>query len=285
VTKIILSYRRQDSAAITGRIFDRLAKKFGSRSIFMDVDNIPIGIDFRKRFNEELDTCNVLVVIIGKGWVGERPSERPRIEDEEDFVRMEVEIALARDIPIIPVLVDGGIMPKPNDIPPSLSSLTYNNAAEVGSGRDFHANVDRLIEAIRAILVRSTETPRQRWISFGKSMGLALLLVYANLALGAAAMALLWPYFVLVIFFGSLLLAAVLGYRQMILSGPVMVGLTAYAALIALLAFELLDLRDIPVWKAIASGTLTSLFCFVEGALIGHGVRWVVRAIRGAIFH
>jgi hypothetical protein len=150
--KIVLSYRRADSAGFAGRIFDRLVLHFGPESVFMDIDNIPFGIDFRKHISQELASSDVVLVIIGRHWLGEEG--RRRLEGENDLVRIEVETALKREIPVIPVLVDGATMPEPEMLPESLSSLAFRNAAQIDSGRDFHVQVDRLIRSIDRLVPR-----------------------------------------------------------------------------------------------------------------------------------
>jgi tetratricopeptide (TPR) repeat protein len=150
--KIIISYRRADSGVITGRIRDRLAQHYGDDSIFMDIDNIPFGMDFRKNIAEALAKHELMLAVIGPDWLGATPSGSARIHDETDPVRIEVETALQRGLPTIPVLVGGASMPKAEELPDSLKGLTFHNAAEVSSGRDFHAHMDRLIRSMDAAL-------------------------------------------------------------------------------------------------------------------------------------
>ena len=150
--KIIISYRRADSGVITGRIRDRLAQHYGEDSVFMDIDNIPFGIDFRKNIAEALAKNELLLAVIGPDWLGATPSGPSRVHDEMDPVRIEVETALQRGIPTIPVLVGGASMPKPEELPESLKSLSFHNAAEVDSGRDFHAHMDRLLRSMDSVL-------------------------------------------------------------------------------------------------------------------------------------
>ena len=145
--RIVISYRRADSAAIAGRIFDRLTQRYGGGAIFMDIDEIPFGIDFRDHIAEVLATCDAIVAVMGPRWLT-GSGETSRILDETDPVRIEVQAALERGIPVIPVLVEGAGMPQPTDLPEPLVPLAYRNACEVASGRDFHVHVDRLIRAI-----------------------------------------------------------------------------------------------------------------------------------------
>jgi hypothetical protein len=160
---ITISYRRKDSDAITGRIRDRIAQHFGADSVFMDIDSIPLGIDFRKHIHKALQENQILLVIIGPNWTGAVENAPARILDPADPVRIEVETALRRDIPTIPVLVGGATMPGATELPESLKDLPFYNAAEVSSGVDFHTHVDRLIRAIEQIFKgkRSVEIKAQ----------------------------------------------------------------------------------------------------------------------------
>src|SRR5262245_22586970 len=152
MTKILLSYRRSDSAAIAGRIFDRLVSRYGSDAVFMDVDNIPFGTDFREHIRETLIASDVLVAIVGPQWLGVREDGQSRIRQDTDPVRIEIETALQARVPIIPVLVDGTEMPEPTALPDTLERFCYLNAASIESGRDFHHQVDRLIRSVDTIL-------------------------------------------------------------------------------------------------------------------------------------
>ena len=154
--RIVISYRRADSAAIAGRIFDRLTQRYGGGAIFMDIDEIPFGIDFRDHIAEVLATCDAIVAVMGPRWLT-GSGETSRILDETDPVRIEVQAALERGIPVIPVLVEGAGMPQPTDLPEPLVPLAYRNACEVASGRDFHVHVDRLIRAIDRLFPQAEE--------------------------------------------------------------------------------------------------------------------------------
>jgi formylglycine-generating enzyme required for sulfatase activity len=145
--RIFLSYRRQDSAGVAGRIYDRLRAHFGDDAIFMDIDSIPFGEDFREHIDAAVGQCDLVLAVIGPRWSGKMDASR-RIDDPRDFVRIEIESALQRGIPVIPVLLDRTRMPTEAEVPPSLSKLTYRNAIEVDQGRDFHPHVDRLVKGI-----------------------------------------------------------------------------------------------------------------------------------------
>ena len=144
---IFVSYRREDSADITGRIFDRLRDTFGGRGLFRDVDSMPLGVDFREHIRDAVTQCHVVLAVIGPQWAGPKDGTA-RIEEETDFVRIEIQSALERQIPVIPVLVHGTAMPHPERLPEVIRSLAFLNATSIRSDPDFHRDVDRLITAL-----------------------------------------------------------------------------------------------------------------------------------------
>jgi hypothetical protein len=161
--RIAISYRRSDSTAIAGRIADRLVATYGRPAVFIDVDSVPLGTDFRKRIQEVWTEIAVLLVVIGPSWLGiEQGAADGRIRKRDDPVRIEVETALKREIAVIPVLVDGASMPSAGHLPKSLRAFADRNAAEVDGGRDFHVHMDRLIQAIDAIVGRDAGGPHPR---------------------------------------------------------------------------------------------------------------------------
>jgi TIR domain len=154
MSKIVISYRRADSEAMAGRIRDRLANEFGEDSVFMDIDSIPIGVNFRDYIAEALKDTDILLVIIGQRWLGDQGG-RARIQNPTDPVRVEVETAFQLKIPLWPVLINDTPMPSADELPPSLQELPDFNAAMVESGRDFHMHMERLIRQMKAALGNS----------------------------------------------------------------------------------------------------------------------------------
>ena len=144
MARVVISYRRADSAAIAGRIADQLKARFGDDSVFMDIDNIPLGVDYRDHIKGELQKSELLVVVIGPRWLAPDPDGTRRIHNEADPVRVEIETALSEKVPVIPVLVENAVMPTVKDLPASLHGFAFLNAAEVDIGRDFRHHVDRL---------------------------------------------------------------------------------------------------------------------------------------------
>jgi hypothetical protein len=153
MAKIFISYRREDSEHVTGRIFDHLEARFGRDNVFLDIDTIPFGADFRRHVGQAVGQCGALLAVIGEQWLDVRYREGPkqgqrRLDDPADFVRIEIESALARGIPVVPVLVGQATMPRAEDLPEGLKELAYRNAAEVRAGRDFRGQVERLIRSL-----------------------------------------------------------------------------------------------------------------------------------------
>ena len=149
---IAISYRRQDSSPVAGRLYDRLQAEFGKGSVFMDFDSIPYGVDFREHIKTTLQRAKVVVAIIGPDWSGGRDASNRRIDDPADFVRLEVASALENGIPIIPVLVNNTPMPEAKSLPPELEGLAFRNGLALDTGIDFHHHADRLIAGIHRVI-------------------------------------------------------------------------------------------------------------------------------------
>ena len=150
VTSIFISYRREDSADISGRINDRLVERFGRNAVFKDVNSIPIGRDFRTHIRDAVGRCDALLVIIGRQWSEASANGKRRLDDPRDHLRIEVESALGRNIPVIPVLVQGAVMPEEEALPESLRPLAYRNAIPVRPDPDFDVDLERLIRGMEA---------------------------------------------------------------------------------------------------------------------------------------
>jgi uncharacterized protein (TIGR02594 family) len=150
--RLSISYRRSDSEAITGRIFDRLISHYGRKSVFRDVDNVPVGVDFRSHIQDVLQKSDILLAVVGPNWRGPRSNSPARIEEDNDQVRIELETALKKGIPVIPVLVGRSEIPAPSDLPDSLKPFSYRNAVRIDPGQDFDHHVDRLIRETDSIL-------------------------------------------------------------------------------------------------------------------------------------
>lgn len=147
--KIFVSYRRSQTAQVTGRIYDRLRKRFPDESIFIDVDSIPLGLDFRKVLGDAVAECDVLLAVISEDWASITDDHgRLRLEDAADYVRVEIESALIRDIPVIPLLIDSATIPQSDELPAALKQLSFRNGTPIRPDPDFHKDIDRLIQSL-----------------------------------------------------------------------------------------------------------------------------------------
>ena len=148
---IFISYRRRDSSDATGRIYDRLVSHFSRECVFKDVDSIPLGVDFRKHLADSVGRCQIVLTVIGPNWLADDSAgTKAGLADPRDFVRLENEAAFQRNIPVIPVLVQGAAMPQAEQLPPSLESLAYHNGIPIRADPDFHPDMARLIKGIEA---------------------------------------------------------------------------------------------------------------------------------------
>ena len=146
--KVVMLYRRADSASVAGRIYDRLVAHYGEDAVFMDVYSIPFAANWREQVNDMSLHGGVLVALVGPRWLGPLPGGQFRIDEANDPVRMELETALRANIPVFPVLVEGATMPRAAELPDTLKVFSDVNAATVDNGRDFDQHVSRLIASI-----------------------------------------------------------------------------------------------------------------------------------------
>src|SRR2546423_1258258 len=108
---VFISYRRSDCQPQANGLHDGLCSRLPDAEIFMDIDSIPPGVDFQGHIERAIDACDVVLVLIGDNWLDADQSGERRIDDAEDFVRLEIEAALKRGVAIVPVLVEGAAMP------------------------------------------------------------------------------------------------------------------------------------------------------------------------------
>jgi hypothetical protein len=159
--QIFISYRREESSAWAGRLSDRLSNHFPSNQIFMDVDSVDLGEDFVKTIEKTVGSCDVLIAVIGKGWLISCDQEgQRRLDNPEDFVRIEIATALKRDIRVIPVLVDGASMPRSGDLPDDLKALVRRNALQLSHER-FRTDSERLASAVERALEKTAAERRE----------------------------------------------------------------------------------------------------------------------------
>lgn len=161
MAKVFVSYRRQDSAYFAATLKERIERRLGDDSVFFDIDNIPVGADFRKHIEAAVSQCHAMLVLIGDKWLAPvKEAGKSRLFDPRDNVRMEIEAALGRGIHIVPVLIENAEMPGPDDLPETIQAFTFRNAAEVRAGRDFHGHMARLVDALGRLLEPEPVTAR-----------------------------------------------------------------------------------------------------------------------------
>jgi TIR domain len=161
MTQIMISYRRDDTTDVTGRIYDRLTDAFGKESVFRDVDSIPLGVNFKQYLDATISQCRALVVVIGRKWLTiADASGRRRLDDPRDVVRLEIQTALERKLAIVPVLVQGASMPEDATLPAAIRELALCNGATIGQDPHFDGDIERLIRNLEAIAVVSSPGER-----------------------------------------------------------------------------------------------------------------------------
>jgi tetratricopeptide (TPR) repeat protein len=165
---IFISYRRSDTPDVSGRIYDELARHFGADAVFKDVDDIPFGVNFSQYLNDTIQQSSVMLIVIGRNWLDVTDERgRRRLDQPEDFVRVEVKAALERGIPIVPLLVQGASMPQQGELPADLAPLSLYNGTQIRPDPDFHTDMGRLIRQLephvdlaRAVPAESGATPQ-----------------------------------------------------------------------------------------------------------------------------
>ena len=182
--RVFISYRRSDSAGHAGRLYDYLINYFGAGKIFFDVDTIKPGVDFEQKIRTELDNSDVVLVLIGDQWLGIKDMNgNRRLDDPHDYVRLEVEAALTRDIAVIPVLLEGVPMPAEKDLPEELHGFSRRNAIKL-SNENWNSDLRMLTAILKNVLgitgsLKEQRIKRYRQIVFALSL-LGVILSIAN---------------------------------------------------------------------------------------------------------
>jgi hypothetical protein len=150
--KVFVGYRRDDSMGSAGRISDHMRRHFGEAAVFRDVEKIEAGEDFIEAIEKAVGACQAFVAVIGTRWVTITDHNgRRRLEDANDYVRLEIKTALERGIRVVPALVEGATMPRPEELPPDIVALTRRHALELSDSR-FEHDVERLIRTIESAM-------------------------------------------------------------------------------------------------------------------------------------
>jgi TIR domain len=146
--RIFISYRREETAYPAGWLYDRLADHYGSGQIFKDVDSIELGDDFVEVITRAVGDCDVLLALVGDEWLTITDDDgRRRLDDPDDFVRLEIEAALTRNVRVIPILVGKASMPRADEVPASLAGLVRRQALGLSPAR-FDFDTNRLLKVL-----------------------------------------------------------------------------------------------------------------------------------------
>lgn len=143
---IFISYRRDDTQPLAGRLFDRLTTHFGTAQVFRDLDTIPPGARFAQTIGKHIANCDALIALIGKSWL------TPRLHLPDDFVKTEIAAALQQNKLVIPALIDGTPMPTRDALPPELADLPACNAIPLSNGNHFDFDLGRLIAELEKLV-------------------------------------------------------------------------------------------------------------------------------------
>jgi tetratricopeptide (TPR) repeat protein len=175
---IFINYRRDESGHVAGRLHDSLAPTFGRNKLFMDVDSIPVGRDFEEYLKSQVAACDAMLAIIGPNWlVAKDETGKRRLDNPDDFVVIEIGTALARNIPVVPVLVDGARMPKASELPDPLKLLARRQAVQVRH-TNFSSDAEALVKRLREALGYGSHERRWRVRgAIGVAVVVALLLI------------------------------------------------------------------------------------------------------------
>lgn len=160
--RIFISYRREETAYPAAWLFDRLRDHFDEDQIFKDVDSIELGDDFVEVIIDAVGSCDVLLAVIGDRWLTITDEDgKRRLDNPDDFVRLEIEAALAREVRVVPILIDGAPMPRPEELPPSLAKLVRRQALELSPVR-FDVDTGRLVRVLEKTLAEvQSRSPAQ----------------------------------------------------------------------------------------------------------------------------
>lgn len=182
--RVFVSYRRADTKHVAGRLRDRIVARFGEDSVFVDVESIEPGLDYVTAIDQAVGSCDVMLVLIGEGWLPATDAQgRRRIDDPTDRLRLEVEAGLRKQTRVIPVLVDSASMPKAGELPTSLVPLARHHATRL-SHESFQGDADHLLAVVERVVGDTDSSPplaakrdAVRWLSVGILLIVLLALV------------------------------------------------------------------------------------------------------------
>jgi len=169
---VFVSYRRSDASGYARLVYNELARRFGRRQVFMDIDTLRPGVEYGEEINTHVGRCDVLVALIGPRWLSATNADGGRrLDDPADWVRSEVSAALARDIRVIPVLFDDAPILKEADLPEGMKALAGREVLELTSrhsSEDLHRLADAIADELRtkrggSLPIRTWAAARDRW--------------------------------------------------------------------------------------------------------------------------
>lgn len=148
---IFISYRRDDTRQAAGRLADDLSDQLGAERIFRDIEKIELGVDFEQALNQALENCEIMLVLIGRQWltIADAQGQR-RLDQANDWIRIEIVTALKRGVRVVPVLIDGAQLPSESDLPEDLRPLVRRQALAVEDAR-WRSDVARLAESLARV--------------------------------------------------------------------------------------------------------------------------------------
>ncbi len=146
---LFISYRHNDTGLFVGRVVDHLENRYGKGAVSIDIESIPGGVDFRRHIEQTIHDCDILIAVVGRGWMPPSP-----------WVVMEISIALSRKIPVVPLLVENAEMPTQSDLPGPIQEFAYHNAIRVHAGKSFRTDIEHVTEAVDELLLRRRDGSR-----------------------------------------------------------------------------------------------------------------------------
>lgn len=185
VTGIFVSYRRDDTLGVAGRICEHLCKQLPHTRVFFDMDAMVPGLDFIEQIESELAKCDVLLALIGKRWLKPADNTASRLENDQDLVRKELRAALDRGIPVVPILIDGASMPSESVLPHDIRAFAKRQALELRNSR-FVSDIDLVVRFVRGLTNRRS-VARPQLVYAGGAAGLLATVVAAWAAFGSGS--------------------------------------------------------------------------------------------------
>jgi TIR domain len=152
VSSVFVCYRREDTQDAAGRLQDRLIERYGSGRVFMDIDSVPLGVDFVDHVSQQIAGCSAVLVMIGKQWLTIKDRKRRRrLDDADDLVRAEIRAALQQNVPVIPVVVQNADMPTTDDLPGDIRPLSRRNGIHLRP-EQWRDGVERLLKELDKVM-------------------------------------------------------------------------------------------------------------------------------------